>query len=461
MRTVVAPTALAATDPVLQGLRVLVVGLGRSGVAAATLAASKGARVLGVDRRPQEELEAIAGVEVRGGGHPASYAEDTDLVVVSPGVPGDVALLSACREREIPIWGEVELASRYCKGRILGITGSNGKSTTTAMTGTILRAAGVPGGTGGNLDVPLSELLAQDDPDAVHALELSSFQLEEVDAFCPAVAVIVNLSPDHLDRYADYDAYGRAKARILEVQNTEGYAVLNADDPDSGRFTEYVRGDLHRFSTRGEVDRGAFLAGTTIVLRTAHGEESILDSNELPVPGEHNVANAMAAALACRLGAGCTPEDIAAGLRAYRPLAHRLEQVRTVDGVEFYNDSKATNVDAASKALASFPPASVFLILGGKDKGADWASMDELIRRHARRVLLVGEAAGTIRTVLSGAAPMEDCGTIEEAVRRGAEAARKGDVVLLSPACASFDQYRNFEERGDDFRRCVEARGNG
>jgi UDP-N-acetylmuramoylalanine--D-glutamate ligase len=465
MRYALATTPLAAIDPELEGLRVLVVGLGKSGIAAARLASSRGGHALVVDRRPEPDLaEAAAelralGIEVRGGGHPVNLAGEADLVVISPGVPGDLPLLDACRELGVPVWGEVELASRFCRGRIVGITGSNGKSTTTSMAGSILRAAGLPGGTGGNLDTPLSDLLVHDGPGAVHAVELSSFQLETVEAFRPAVAVIVNLSPDHLDRYPSYDAYAHAKARLLEVQDRSGIAILNADDPESARFEGSVRGALYRFSTRGEVDRGGFVRDGRLILRTERGEEAILDARELPVPGEHNVANALAAAVACQAAGDCSVEALAEGLRTFRPLAHRLERVGAVGGVSFYNDSKATNVDAASRALASFAPGTVHLILGGKDKGADWDSMADLVRTYARRVLLVGQAAPSIRRSLSGVAPMEDCGTIAEAVGRGLEGAGEGDTVLLSPACASFDQYRSFEERGDDFRRCVAALG--
>jgi UDP-N-acetylmuramoylalanine--D-glutamate ligase len=457
MRTVM---TLTASNPVLQGLRVLVIGLGRSGIAAASLAFSKGADVLAVDRRSLADLPEGAralkesGVRVRTGDHPASLAQGIDLAVVSPGVPGDIPLLASCRTLGIPVWGEVELASRYCHGRVIGITGSNGKSTTTTMAGTILRTAGIPGGTGGNLDIPLTELLTEDSPGAVHAVELSSFQLETVQRFRPAVAVVVNLTPDHLDRYESFDDYARAKARILEVQGEDDHAVLNADDPETGRFEPLVQGGSYRFSTRAEVDRGAFLRAGSLVLRTDHGEEEILPAESLPVPGEHNIANALAAALACRL-CGCPPEGIAAGLEAFRPLPHRLERIGEVRSVSFYNDSKATNLDATERAVRSFEPGTVHLILGGKDKGGDWASLAPLVERYARRVLLVGQASAAILAGLEGTVPMLECETVPNAVRHALASARAGDVVLLSPACASFDQYRNFEERGEDFQRAV------
>lgn len=454
--------ALSRKEPRLAALRVVVVGLGRSGLAATRLLASKGAAVLVADRRDEADLAGapaaarLAGAALRLGGHPPELASRADLIVCSPGVPAEEPLLAAARRLGIPVWGEVELAFRFCHGHIVGVTGSNGKSTTTAMIGKILRTCGVPGGTGGNLGTPFTELLAEDGADAVHALELSSFQLETIDLFRAEVAVVLNLSPDHLDRYPSYDAYASAKARLLETQGVMGHAILNADDPESARFAGSVRGRLVRFSTRAELERGAFLHRGRIVVRTEDGEEEILPASDLPVPGEHNVANALAAALACRI-VGCSAAAIARGLRSFRALPHRLQHVGTLDGVSFYDDSKATNLDAAARALASFPPSTVLLILGGKDKGADWPSLAPLVRRHARLVLLVGQAASRIRAGLDGAAPFVDCGTVGAAVREGFRLARPGDVVLLAPGCASFDQYRNFEERGDDFRRAVES----
>ena len=354
------------------------------------------------------------------------------------------------------MWSEIELAARFLNCPILAVTGTNGKSTTTSMAGAILRAAGVPGGTGGNLGTPFAELLEHDGEDAVHAVELSSFQLESLDLFRADVAIVLNLSPDHLDRYGAYEDYAKAKARLLETQADEGHAILNADDPESSRFDGSVRGRLLRFSTRTEVPEGAFLRRGCMVARLAGREEEILPAEDLPVPGEHNVANALAAALGGLL-AGCPPEAIARGLRAFRALPHRLELVGRLDDVAFYDDSKATNLDAAARAVASFRPGTVLVILGGKDKGGDWPSLAPLLRAHARAALLVGRAAPGIRSALEGAVPLADCGTVGAAVREAYERARPGDVVLLAPGCASFDQYRNFEERGDDFRRAVES----
>jgi UDP-N-acetylmuramoylalanine--D-glutamate ligase len=457
---------LAARMPDLTGIRVLVVGLGRSGVAAARLASRHGARVIATDTRDESDLGSTAaelrslGAELHAGGHPESLVDAAELVVLSPGVDPRIRLVAEARRRGRPLWGEVELAARFCRGRIIGITGSNGKSTVTAMTGRILRGAGVAGGTGGNLATPFSDLLSDDAPDAVHAVELSSFQLETVDCLRPDVAVVLNLSRDHMDRYASVEEYAAAKARLLDVQSPGAAALLNADDAASAGFHAHLRGRLHLFSTRQEPDRGAFLRGGRLVLRTEAGEDDLLGAAELPLAGEHNLSNALAAALACRL-VDCAAAEIAEGLRSFEALPHRLQHVRTIAGVGFYNDSKATNPASAARALSSFGPRRVHLILGGRDKDADWSELEPCVARHARRVLLVGESAPALEDRMARVAPVEICGTVERAVTVGFDGAAPGDVVLLSPACASFDQYRNFEERGEDFRRAVEALGGG
>ncbi len=462
----VTPTPLAAREPELQGLRLLVLGLGRSGLAATRLAARHGARVAVADARPETEigdavtLARAAGASIHAGGHPPELLSGIDLVILSPGVPAQVEIVRTARTRGVPVWGEIELAARFCSGRIIGITGSNGKSTVTSMVGAILRGAGIPGGTGGNLATPFCDLLELDGPTAVHAVELSSFQLESVEALRPDVAAILNLSPDHLDRYPSLDAYADAKARVLEIQDPTAAAVLNADDLPSRRFDRSVRGRSYRFSTRSEVDHGGFVHDGTIVVRVGATDLQVLGAAELLVPGEHNLANALAAAT-CSALVGCSGESIARGLRAFRPLPHRLELVATIGGVRWFNDSKATNPDAAARALGAFAPGSVHLILGGKDKGADWSAVADLLARHARQVLLVGQASSMLAQRLYDTVRLEECGTVSRAVEICSATARPGDVVLLTPGCASFDQYRNFEERGEDFRRAVRALGPG
>jgi UDP-N-acetylmuramoylalanine--D-glutamate ligase len=462
MSVTMARRELSLRDPDLGGLRVLVVGLGNSGLAAARLVRDRGGDVRVTDAKAEPEIaDAVRaardlGADVRVGGHPPELAEAADLVVVSPGVPVGIDLLRRARELELPVWGEIELAARFCRGRVIGITGSNGKSTVTSMVGTILRGAGIEGGTGGNLATPFCELLEQDSPQACHSIELSSFQLETVESLKADVAIVLNLSPDHLDRYDSFEAYGRAKARLFELQEPGAHAVLNADDPSGERFRDAIRGRLNLFATRDEVERGAFLREGRLILRTEHGDDDLMSAAELPVPGLHNTANALAAALACRL-VGCSAESIVEGLRAYRALPHRLERVGEIRGVVFYNDSKATNPASTACALESFEPGRVWLILGGRDKDADWSPLVPLVRRYARQLLLVGEAAVDLEVKFAGAAPIEHCGSVTRAAVCALESAGAGDVVLLSPGCASFDQYRNFEDRGEDFRIAVGA----
>jgi UDP-N-acetylmuramoylalanine--D-glutamate ligase len=454
----------AKTFPDLTGRRVLVVGAGKSGRAAAHLALGRGAEVILADRCGSRKLHELAaalekkGARLVSGGHPVSLLEDSDLVVLSPGVAAEIELAAAARARSIPVWGEVELASRFTRGRIVGISGSNGKSTVTAMTGAILRRAGISGGTGGNLDTPLADLLVKDSVEAVHALELSSFQLQTIETFQPHVAVVLNFSADHLDRHGTLDAYAAAKARIFENQTNEDYAVLNADDNPSRRFDAAVLSNPHMISTRMETTQGAFVRDGRMVLRTGHGDEQLLPVGKLALRGEHNLSNALAAALAARL-AGAPVAAIDAVLGSFRPLAHRLERVGEIHGVVFYDDSKATNPAAALPALESFESGTIHLIVGGKDKGGDWDALIDAVRLRVRRVLVIGAETASMMQRFEDVAETLQCGTIERAVECGLAGADAGDVVLLSPACASFDQFESFEQRGNAFRQAVLALG--
>ena len=448
----------ADTFPDLEGRGVVVVGAGKSGRAAARLAAERGARVTLADRGDIAASERLAGIRLHPGGHPPVLLDGADLVVLSPGVPATVDLAAEAGRRDLPVWAEVELAFRFTRGMIVGITGSNGKSTVTSMTGAMLRASGIPGGTGGNLDEPLAELLASDAEDAVHALELSSFQLETIDTFRPRIAVALNLSPDHLDRHGTLDAYAAAKARIFENQAGGDVAILNADDAPSRVFEAVARANVHMISTRVDVERGAYVRGGRLALRTRFGEDLIVSLDELSLPGEHNVSNALAAALAARLS-GATLDAIRATLRTFEPLAHRLEHVGTLDGVAYYDDSKATNPAATLPALDAFTAGTIHLIVGGKDKGGDWDTLVAATRARVRRILIIGAETGPLVERFEGACDVLDCGTLEAAVEAGHGGARPGDVVLLSPACASFDQFDSFEHRGRVFREAVLALG--
>lgn len=453
---------LALHRPNLDGLPLLVVGAGRSGRAAARLTAAKGADVTLCDARALEQLPPEAAtlddprIRLVTGGHPAELAENVALVIVSPGVPETVPLLARARALGVPIWGEVELAYRFCEGRIVGITGSNGKSTVTTMVGGILRQAGLPGATGGNLDRPLSEMLRDDSPQAWHSLELSSFQLATIHAFRAQVGVVLNLSADHLDRHGSLEHYAEAKARLLNSQQEGDASIVSADDEHQAFFADRAGGQLYRFSVRGAVERGAYVDRGRLWLRTENEALELLDVDELPIPGPHNVANALAAALATHL-AGCDLDAIRRGLREYRALPHRLEFVRELHGVRYFNDSKATNPASTAVALDAFPSGTVHLILGGRDKDSDWEALLEAIADRARHVWLIGECADTLERRLRGRVGLTLVRELQRAVGEAHAAAAAGEVVLLSPACASFDQFTNFAHRGECFARAVHA----
>ena len=430
--------------------RALVVGLGVSGVAAATLLANQGWRVTVNDRSGKAELAAHlaqlpAGVQAVLGSHPAELLAATDLVVVSPGVGWDLPLLSEARRREIAVIAEVELASRSLAGTpIVGITGSNGKTTVTSLTGEIMRAAGWRTGVGGNIGTAASELALAGGWDAI-VLELSSFQLEGCVTLRPRVAALLNVSPDHLDRHPTMAGYLAAKARIFARQGADDFAVINADDPALPGLA--IPSRIVRFSL---LDRTAeaHLAGSALVL----DGEPLLPRAELPLLGDHNVANALAAALAAsRLGA--PPSAIAQTLRSFKALPHRHQLVAERGGVRWVDDSKGTNIGATAAGLAGYPPGTIHLILGGLGKGQDFNELRQATEGRLARVYLIGAAAGEIAEALEGTAPIESCGLLAEAVRRAAAHARPGDTVLLSPACASFDQFANYAHRGDEFAR--------
>ena len=447
----------------LKGRRVLVVGLARSGMSAARFLLDRGAEVTVNDQRGAAELGGEArtleslGAAVVLDGHPESIFRSAEMVVVSPGVPLALPVFAAARAGGAEILSEIELAARYLEGTIVAITGSNGKSTTTALAGDMLRAGGLRARTCGNIGIPFIEMADEDGPDAFYALEVSSFQLEAIQRFRPKVAVLTHITPDHLDRYADYAAYVGAKARIFEAQTSDDHAVLNDRDGDSRSLRPRLRAQVHLFSTERPVENGGYLENGRLVLARGGRVETLAEAAELPIPGSHNIENVLAAAIACR-EAGVPVEAIRAAALAFRALPHRLEKVDEIGGVAFYNDSKATNVDAAMKALASFPGRRVWIVLGGKDKGGDFASLIPLLRERAAAVLTIGQAAATIEQQIAGSRPVIRAGRLEQAVRDAARlAGAEGGVVLLAPGCASFDQYRNYEERGEHFRSIVRA----
>jgi UDP-N-acetylmuramoylalanine--D-glutamate ligase len=442
----------------LAGKQVLVVGLARTGVATALFCAARGARVTATEERPEPEIAEVAGklraagVTLELGGHGASTFFDQDLIVPSPGVPPTMPALAAARAAGVPVWSEIELAWRFLRGRLICITGSNGKTTTTSLIGHILETAGLPVQVAGNIGTPLISRVDVSSDSGFTVVEASSFQLESISAFRPDVAVLLNLTPDHLDRHGSFETYARAKARMFENQTENDAAVINADDAEVVQYAP-SRPQVFWFSRQKRVVSGSFLRNDEIVFRRDGAETVLLRRRDIGLRGDHNVENALAAAAAATL-VGVEPSAIAEGVRSFAGVEHRIEYVATISGVEYFNDSKATNVDATLKALDAFP-GNVLVILGGKDKGCDYAILRDALRRHARMVLLIGSAAEKIESQIAAVVPIEHAGTMARAVEIAAERAQPGDTVLLAPACASFDQFENYEHRGRVFKQLV------
>jgi UDP-N-acetylmuramoylalanine--D-glutamate ligase len=442
----------------LTGKRVLVVGLARTGVAVALFSAGYGATVKGTDQRPESELADVAarlraaGVELELGGHLLRSFLDQDLIVVSPGVPAALPELEKAREAKIPVWSEIELAWRFLRGKLVAVTGSNGKTTTTSLVAHILKTAGVPVLVGGNIGTPLLALVESSTDTTVTVAEISSFQLETIEAFRPEIGVLLNLTPDHLDRHPSFEEYARAKLRMFEHQIERDSAILNADDPEVTRRMP-SRPHVYWFSRHKRVAQGAFLRDGQIYFRLEGDEVPLLRRDEISLRGDHNVENVLAACAAAYL-AGASPAAIADGVKSFKAVEHRLEFVAEIAGVSFYNDSKATNVDATLKAVEAFP-GPLLVILGGKDKGSPYAPLREPLQTRARAVLLIGAAADRIAEELDGAIPLIRAGNLDRAVTLAMEQAKPGDVVLLAPACSSFDQFENYEHRGRVFKQLV------
>jgi UDP-N-acetylmuramoylalanine--D-glutamate ligase len=450
----------------LKGKKVLVVGLGKSGLAAALFLRRKGAQVTVSDVRSAEslakEIPALLeeGIMVEAGGHGLLTFRRQDLIVVSPGVPLDTPELVQVKNFELPIIGELELATRFLKGKILAITGSNGKTTTTALAGEILKEADFPTLVAGNIGVPVVGLIDESTDDTWSVLEVSSFQLESTVEFHPAIAVILNITPDHLDRHGTFENYALAKERIFAAQNTTDCVVLNADNPRAAQAAVRSRASVHWFSLEHPVKQGAWVQDGHILYRDAGDAaiEQVLPLAKIPLKGEHNVENVLAAVCAARL-AEVPGEAIAKAIEKFQAVEHRLEYVATINGVEFYNDSKATNVDATAKAVAAFA-GGIHLILGGKDKGSDYTALSPLLRARVRAIYTIGSAAAKIESQLRGVVSLRSCQTLANAVNAAAAEARPGEVVLLAPACSSFDQFENYEERGRVFKQLVSDRRN-
>jgi UDP-N-acetylmuramoylalanine--D-glutamate ligase len=442
----------------LKDKRVLVVGLGKSGVASALFLKDRGARVTVSDTKSGDELRNEIpvlldhGITVETGGHGERTFRGQDLIVVSPGVPVDAPLLQQARSLGEIVIGEIELAAQFLPGPIVAITGSNGKTTTTTLTGEILTAGGLSTLVGGNIGTPAISLAERAKPETVIVLEVSSFQLETIQTFHPKIAVVLNVTPDHLDRHRTFEAYVDAKARMFENQQGNDFAVLNADDPTCVAMAERTRAQVFWFSRQKEVKLGAWVREGNILFRDEERQREIMLASEIPLKGAHNLENVLAAVCAGAL-MGCAPEKIRQAVREFKAVEHRLEFVATIRGVDYYNDSKATNVDATIKALESFP-GDIHLILGGKDKGSDYSVLNDLLRERVKRVYTIGAAAEKIESQIKGT-EVEHAETLENAVRKANAAAEAGDVVLLAPACASFDQFRSYEHRGKVFKEIV------
>jgi UDP-N-acetylmuramoylalanine--D-glutamate ligase len=430
---------------------VLIIGTKRSGQAAIELMLQQGARVRAMDEKePGPEEKAF--LAARGISLSRQSIRDLgapDLIVLSPAVPFDSEVINEARLRGIPVIGEVELASHYLKGKIIGITGSNGKTTTTALTGHLLAEAGIKCEVGGNIGRAVTSLVGTSSETGWSVLELSSFQLESIYHFRANIACCLNVTPDHLDRHHTFEAYANAKARLFETQETGDNAVLNFDDATCRAFSLKTKAQVFWFSSTQRVPSGMWLDGNNLMLNEAH----VLSRSDIRLRGLHNVENVMAAALTAWL-AGAPPEGLGKAVTSFPGVEHRIEFVRNVNGVEYYNDSKATNVDATLKALDAFD-GNIWVILGGKDKGSDYTLLAEPLKKRSKAVLLIGSAAGKIEADLKDSVPLVGCGTLPEATSYAQQHAAPGDVVLLAPACASFDQFDNFEHRGNVFKQLV------
>lgn len=446
----------------IAGRKALVIGAARSGIASARFLVQRGATVALNDRKPLSDWAQGAldlkteGVGLIEGDPPSWLLDQIDLVVVSPGVPTQSIPIRYADRRGAEVIGEVELASRFLRGRTVAITGSNGKTTTTSLIGQMLKDAGLNVQVGGNIGTALISMIDSSRDDGWNVVELSSFQLETIVDFHPTVAAVLNVTPNHMDRYESLVDYAAAKHNIFRNQTASDVAILNADDEIVSSWATGLRAHVVRFSVKAELDEGLFLRGRELVSRTKDGERVLMSRDEMQLRGTHNVENVLAA-LAAGLACGAGPDSLRETVGRFRPVEHRLEEVAEIDGVRFVNDSKATSVDATMKALEAFADETgkVILILGGRGKQAPYAPLIELIQAGVRKMILIGEDAKTIEAEIGNAAPHEHASDMHEAVAKSLAAAEPGDIVLLAPACASFDMFESFEHRGRVFKEEV------
>jgi UDP-N-acetylmuramoylalanine--D-glutamate ligase len=436
--------------------RVTVAGAARSGVAAAELLARRGARVTlseaGATIPDADRLRSL-GVTLEIGGHVRETFTGADLVVLSPGVPPDIAVVQAARDGGIPVIAEIELASRWLQGRVIAITGTKGKSTTTALTGRMLEAAGFKVTVGGNIGAPLSAQVSESTPDTFHVVETSSFQLEQIDTFHPWISVMLNFSPDHLDRHPTVEAYAAAKERIFENQEAGDFAVINADDPAVLELARRGRATTRYFARSGSIVEGTVVEDGWIVDKRRDATSRLVPLRAIHLLGPHLVNDVMAAATVGAL-AGATPASLTSAVDTFRGLEHAMELVADVRGVRFVNDSKATNVESALRSIESFDR-DLVPIVGGRFKGGDLRLLRDPLKARAKAVVAIGEARPLVRAALEDIVPVHDADTFAAAIARAYELAQPSGVVLLAPACASFDMFKDYAERGRRFKEEV------
>ncbi len=449
----------------IKGRKTLVLGAGKSGIASAEFLARRGATVALHDKKPVENwsdearsLKEKFGVGLIDGNLPSWLLDQIDLVVISPGVPTNTIPARYVERKDGEVIGEVELAYRFLKGRIVGITGSNGKTTTTTLIGEILKNAEIETQVGGNIGTALITLTENSTEDSWTVIELSSFQLETIKAFRPNVGICLNVTPNHMDRYDLFSDYAAAKHRLFMNQTAEDVAILNADDEITASWAKGLKANVVLFSVKKELDKGLFLRGKDLVCRANGNEKILMTRDDIFLRGLHNVENILAS-LAAGLACGASPDSMKETICNFKGVEHRIEFVSEIDGVKFYNDSKATSVDATLKALEAMSESGgkTILILGGRGKNAPYAPLVPLIEKSVRALVLVGEDADNIESQLKNTAEIIRADSMADAVRKSFEAAEKDDSVLLAPACASFDMFNSFEERGRDFKSKVQS----
>ncbi|MCX7919101.1 MAG: UDP-N-acetylmuramoyl-L-alanine--D-glutamate ligase [bacterium] len=439
---------------------ITVLGMARSGVAAANLLAKHGAKVKISDIKPRESLEKFIQqlvspeIEISTSANQVEDIKSAELVILSPGIPTDIPAVQEAKNRNIPVLSEIELAYQFSQANWIAITGSNGKTTTTTLTGELLKSAwSAPVEVAGNIGFALCNVAEQVPKEGLIVSEISSFQLETITTFKPYIGALLNLTPNHLDRYPDFESYARAKIRIFEYQSGNDFAVLNADDIETQKYVSAVKAKKIFFSRLTNLKEGVFVNQHNVWVKFGNWDEAVIPLKELNIPGEHNVENALAA-VAIAVCCGIAPSKLVEPLKAFKGVEHRLEFVRELNGVKYYNDSKATTVVAVITALKSLS-GPIILIAGGKDKGSDYTPLRPLLQKKVKQLILIGQARQKMRTALESSCPILEADSMQEAVKLAYEKAVNGDTVLLSPACASYDMFTDFEERGRIFKQIV------